>query len=189
MPECKKCGKAFPFSVVIEGKQRNLKNRRYCLDCSPFGLHNTRQLETDNGKQVGDICECEECSRVYAYEHRAGHTTTLCNSCVVNRRRFMIKDKCVEYKGNECIVCGYNRCSRNMTFHHLDPELKEFGISGNHSKSWENIRSELDKCVMLCSNCHGETHNGLIELQTLIELELTHKKKKLGLVIVGFKEF
>lgn len=44
MPQCEKCGGYFPFLVEINGKKRNLKNRKYCLVCSPFGLHNTKNL-------------------------------------------------------------------------------------------------------------------------------------------------
>jgi hypothetical protein len=44
MPTCQKCGDKFPFRVLIDGKQRNLKSRKYCLQCSPFGNHNTKNL-------------------------------------------------------------------------------------------------------------------------------------------------
>ena len=47
MPTCEKCGRVFPVQLVIEGKARILNRRRYCLSCSPFGTHNTRQLHRE----------------------------------------------------------------------------------------------------------------------------------------------
>ncbi|MBD3261509.1 MAG: hypothetical protein GF334_07490 [Candidatus Altiarchaeales archaeon] len=45
MPKvCSNCGKEFPFRVVIEGKERNLKSRKYCLECSPFNSRNTIRI-------------------------------------------------------------------------------------------------------------------------------------------------
>jgi hypothetical protein len=87
-----------------------------------------------------------------------GKNALMCKSCVSNRRRFALKLKCVEYLGGKCIVCGYNSCVGALDFHHRDPKQKEFAISGRHCKSWEKIKQELDKCDLLCSNCHREHH-------------------------------
>jgi len=46
-----------------------------------------------------------------------------------------------------------------MDFHHPDPLLKDFSIS-QRMTSWEAIRKELDKCVLLCATCHREVHDG-----------------------------
>ena len=51
-----------------------------------------------------------------------------------------------------------------MEFHHLDPTQKDFGISSNSNRAWEKIRIELDKCVLVCSNCHREIHEGIIKI-------------------------
>lgn len=77
------------------------------------------------------------------------------------------KLKAVEYKGGKCIVCGYNKSIRALQFHHLDPSQKDFGISGS-TKSFEKLKSELDKCVLLCSNCHAEVHDNLIDINNYI---------------------
>ena len=45
-----------------------------------------------------------------------------------------------------------------MVFHHLDPSQKDFGIAGCHSKSFDKIKLELDKCILICQNCHHELH-------------------------------
>lgn len=74
-----------------------------------------------------------------------------------------IKKKAVEYKGGKCQICGYNKCMRALTFHHIDPKTKSFGISGAY-KSWERLKPELDKCILVCQNCHAEIHDGLLKI-------------------------
>lgn len=71
------------------------------------------------------------------------------------------KIKLVEYKGGECEKCGYDKCMSALEFHHLDPNKKDFTISG---KSWryDRLKLEVDKCILVCSNCHKEIHEGLL---------------------------
>jgi hypothetical protein len=91
-----------------------------------------------------------------------GYMCNKCSSEAVSRRRKLVKIKAVNYKGGKCLVCGYNRCIRALHFHHLDPSQKDFAISSDGStRSWEEIRKELDKCIMLCGNCHSEKHEQL----------------------------
>lgn len=73
------------------------------------------------------------------------------------------KEKLVEYKGGKCKCCGYDKCVEAMEFHHIDPKEKDFGISGK-SWSFEKLKLEVDKCIMVCSNCHKEIHAGIREI-------------------------
>ena len=43
-----------------------------------------------------------------------------------------------------------------LQFHHIDPETKSFDISSVYQKnrSWSEIEAEIDKCIILCGNCH-----------------------------------
>ena len=51
-----------------------------------------------------------------------------------------------------------------LEFHHLDPSQKDFGISSKgYTRSWDKVKEELDKCILVCSNCHREIHSGLIK--------------------------
>jgi hypothetical protein len=85
--------------------------------------------------------------------------TKKCSDRAQDRRK--IKKKAVDYKGGKCESCGYDKCLAALTFHHLDPNKKDFGISDKaHKVGWDRMKKELDKCVMLCANCHHEFHDG-----------------------------
>lgn len=68
------------------------------------------------------------------------------------------KQRSVEYMGGKCVDCGLITCEVCVyDFHHLDPTTKLFGVGSKlvvATYSWEKIRAELDKCVLLCANCH-----------------------------------
>ena len=71
----------------------------------------------------------------------------------------------VEYKGGKSEICGYDRCIDALGFHHKNPTHKDFGISNKgYTRSWKKVQEELDKCVMICANCHRELHAKLAAL-------------------------
>ena|SRR3990167_3902907 len=77
----------------------------------------------------------------------------------VDKRRKNIKKMSLEYKGGVCENCGYNKCETALVFHHKESDGKDFGVaSKGYTRSWDKVRKELDKCVLLCSNCHAEVH-------------------------------
>jgi hypothetical protein len=53
-------------------------------------------------------------------------------------------------------LCGYDRCLANLHFHHLDPSVKLFAMSMATGKSLAAYRTEVEKCILVCANCHGE---------------------------------
>jgi len=75
---------------------------------------------------------------------------------VINWKRKK-KLELIEYKGGKCVICGYNKCASALEFHHRDPNQKDFGI-GNSSFSFKKMKIEVDKCDLVCSNCHREIH-------------------------------
>lgn len=82
------------------------------------------------------------------------------SQAVIDWRRRQ-KRKLVEYKGGKCEVCGYDRCDKALEFHHIDPNMKDFNISGR-SYSFDRMKNEVDKCILICSNCHKEVHDDLV---------------------------
>ena len=82
-----------------------------------------------------------------------------CNVEQVQRRRVKIKKLAVEYKGGSCEICGYNKYIGALEFHHKDPTQKDFSISRKgHTIAWSKVKKEIDKCQLLCANCHRELH-------------------------------
>jgi hypothetical protein len=75
----------------------------------------------------------------------------------VRKWRIELKKKAVEYKGGKCSRCGYDRCVWALDFHHKNKQEKIFNISkSGNTRSWERVQNELDKCDLVCSNCHRE---------------------------------
>ena len=77
-----------------------------------------------------------------------------------------MKAMAVEYKGGKCEKCGYDKCIGALEFHHLDPSQKDFGIGGKRqTAAWGTIKQEVDKCILVCANCHREIHANIDQSQ------------------------
>jgi hypothetical protein len=96
-----------------------------------------------------------------------------CRSCrqeAVVRRRRRVKGILVEEAGGSCRLCGYDRCSAALVFHHLDPTIKEFGVAfAGMARSIDRLRAEVSKCILLCSNCHAEVESGISSLSAVAQ--------------------
>lgn len=69
----------------------------------------------------------------------------------------------VAYKGGKCQCCGYHNYIGALEFHHVDPAQKDFGVSSQgYTHSWDKVKQEIDKCVLVCANCHREIHANII---------------------------
>jgi predicted HNH restriction endonuclease len=83
----------------------------------------------------------------------------ICTPCVISRdreRQRALKLRMIEYKGGKCEDCGGTFHPASYDFHHVNPDEKEFSF--NRNMSWKKAVKELDKCVLLCSNCHRVRH-------------------------------
>jgi len=80
----------------------------------------------------------------------------------VDNHRKKMKFRIVDYKGGKCEICGYNKSVASLTFHHINPKDKNFTIGGRNY-SWKTMKNEVDKCVLVCANCHGEIHEEIRE--------------------------
>lgn len=76
--------------------------------------------------------------------------------------RQRLKERAVYVMGEKCACCGYDKCIQALEFHHLNFEEKEFTITSSSNHSWESIKQELQKCILVCANCHREIHYGFI---------------------------
>ncbi|MCR4330198.1 MAG: HNH endonuclease [Candidatus Roizmanbacteria bacterium] len=90
----------------------------------------------------------------------------------VTKRRKKLKKMAVDYLGGQCIFCGYNKLDDALEFHHIDATKKDFGLAKRGlTRSWEKIKQELNKCVLVCANCHREIHTGIVQLSAEMLIE------------------
>lgn len=144
---CRKCGKIIPNKVVIDGKEKNLQNRKFCFECSPYKSHNTKV-------DIDSIPKRNGCYSNWADDEKNK------NRLSSLKRGLERKQKLIVLSGSKCKCCNkeYTNCERVFCFHHKNPKEKLFGLSMNNlwSKKWELILEEFTKCEMLCQNCHAE---------------------------------
>ncbi|KKM20287.1 hypothetical protein LCGC14_1646990 [marine sediment metagenome] len=108
---------------------------------------------------------CIICGRIYNYSRRGYHRhKSKCGACLKTENRRKIKILGIKYLGGKCISCGWNKYVEGLTFHHINPKKKEFSISNSKLRSWKRVKSELNKCILLCQNCHRGVHSGDIEV-------------------------
>jgi hypothetical protein len=77
-----------------------------------------------------------------------------------NTRNRSRKLKAVAHFGGVCFDCEGRYPPYVYEFHHLDPTQKDFNPSSAMSMKEDKMWKELEKCVMLCRNCHAERHHG-----------------------------
>lgn len=72
-----------------------------------------------------------------------------------------------------CAICGYNKCPAALDFHHVNPEDKKYTLNNAYLSRLTNDKliEELNKCILLCSNCHRELHYTMKEVKNDERLE------------------
>ena len=109
-------------------------------------------------KRCGDI---DKNNSVNTGEGRKSRSC--CKSChakyTIDRfRRY--KRQAIDYKGGKCVRCGYDKCIGSLVFHHRNSDEKDPNWRRMRNWKFDRVKLELDKCDLLCSNCHGEIHWG-----------------------------
>lgn len=113
------------------------------------------------------IMECKKHGMVNHFLHKDKKRWDRwrCVPCASERVKIQRNRKklwCVTYLGGKCKLCGYNKCVGALEFHHRNPEEKEFTFAKYMQSSEEKLKVELDKCDLLCANCHREEHERLL---------------------------
>jgi hypothetical protein len=163
--QCKGCSSTFPKSILIDGKRINLTSRRYCLMCSPLGGGNRCQWSKHQVIDGVDNRKCPACdtfkplSEFYLYKERPSGACKQCDSQERKSRHDQTKQRAIDYKGGKCMDCSGTFPNCVYDFHHIDPHTKEFNVGSKRWAVWSKLTIELDKCVLLCSNCHRIRHS------------------------------
>jgi hypothetical protein len=83
-----------------------------------------------------------------------------CRRCrveYVTAKRQRLKRRLIEHLGGKCQRCGYSKCAAALHFHHREDKdslVSRLAASYNSKRVWE----EVEKCDLLCANCHAEVH-------------------------------
>jgi len=162
----------FSISEISKKENKSRTTVRYWLN--KFGLK-TKNLSFSETKPIeyGDYKFCPRCKenvQIENFYNRRGKkfSSVYCKQCTSNQtleRQRKLKKQCVEYKGGKCVCCGYDKYNGALEFHHVDSSKKDFTIAYLKLYTFnDEIKKELDKCVLVCSNCHREIHGKLIKL-------------------------
>ena len=157
---CIKCNDTFT-NVAPNNTYVDIRSRKYCWTCKPYNSSNNKVLEERTEK------ECNRCHKVLPIEAFYSKTATglrtkvtYCIGCMIEynkERELKIKIVLLTLRGGCCSVCGYNKNVFALDFHHRNPEEKEFNLA-HISGITKAVLDEIEKCDILCSNCHREHH-------------------------------
>ena len=107
-------------------------------------------------------------TRKYCYDCSPHQNETMTHAQAVTIKRRAIKQALVNLKGGKCSICGYNKSLRALQFHHLNPKEKDFALTKN-VKDFDKLKKEVEKCILVCSNCHAEIHEQLDNASSILE--------------------
>jgi hypothetical protein len=118
-----------------------------CIICS-------KDLMGRQTKYCSNVCKCKETNKKYQRYLQQKERG------IINKMKIFLS------RGGKCEECGYNKNLAAIDFHHVDPSNKSFQIDLRvfANSSLERILKEIEKCVMICANCHREHHNPSFKL-------------------------
>ena len=126
----------------IKTERAKTKNVYGCPTCGTTNAQDFGRAKRDRARKYCKSCDnLQTCKRLEGYKKDA-----------------------VNYKGGKCEICGYNKCMKALDFHHKDPKSKDPNFDGMRNWKLEKRKQELDKCALLCRNCHAEVHAGVVHL-------------------------
>ena len=146
----KKCGQCGEIKSINEFYKHNNYYRSYCKKCQ----HSNTLLFRSNPKNK---------EKIKSYTKKHYQKEGVKEQRLKHHKKWLLENKikAIEYKGGKCSMCGYNKCTSALEFHQLDPSIKEYNKDGrglNRRRSFDNSKDELDKCILVCANCHREIH-------------------------------
>ena len=130
---CTKCKEALPLDRFNKRSQDQSKYQSWCRSCK-------NNLET----RWYHMSDANKQRRAFQVLERIRNN----------------KKKAVEYLGGKCYDCNGVFHPSVYDFHHRDPNEKEDHPEKTLHRSWDKILLEIEKCDLLCSNCHIFRHHG-----------------------------
>jgi hypothetical protein len=106
---------------------------------------------------------CKKCKNEYDKAWYINNTRRRENLNIRAKERVIRNKKFLrEYKLSiGCKLCGYNKTYHALEFHHVDGNDKKYNVSLMRTLSIETVMKEIEKCIVVCANCHREIHSDL----------------------------
>jgi len=182
MNTCVVCGNTFKTKVKVDGKWISLYGRKRCLDCYPIGSEAPKFPFRREQKPLPKTKVCTKCgvekdrSAFSLKRLKSGNITlqSVCKSCYsaykkdhyrrnrdtykqkLRSRKIDLQNKFLHYMRDKSCSCGENRVAA-LQFNHKDPKTKFKNVSTlvTEEYGWGTIMAEIEKCEILCANCHA----------------------------------
>lgn len=147
--------------------------------CKGCGVE--KELDDFHKSKKGSLGRVNKCKLCISVEHKQRYTPEVAakknadgrKRYAENRDKIREKNNLYHKKNTElvrqykiscgCVNCGYNKCAEALEFHHLDPDKKSFSVSKMVDRP-RKLKEEINKCVVICSNCYREHHAGVTEI-------------------------
>lgn len=120
-------------------------------------------METKSCKACGTPKALEEFPKNGFQPNGKPKYKAYCSQCLNTKRKQKHYEKITEILAEAgqvpaCVMCGYNKNWSALCFHHMDADEKDFEINKAKTFSKARLRIEIEKCALLCHNCHMEVH-------------------------------
>lgn len=130
-----------------------------CRECHE--IKDIVEFYVDRKAKDGHNGICKECCKINNQQYRKGKEEAFLQRARDSGKKRKIK--AIKYKGGKCEYCGesFDGYPCVFDFHHVSPGSKVHNIAKMLLLSWGRVILELDKCVLLCANCHRKLHQDL----------------------------
>lgn len=132
------------------------------------------KFNKSKNKKDGLANYCRECSKIRLKEHYIKNKAKYILKANIRSNKIRLENRIkinnIKLK-HGCSLCKENEpCC--LDFHHLKDKKFEIGIATKSAYSWENIVKEINKCVLVCANCHRKIHDGLLKVNEVLKMDI-----------------
>ena len=152
---------------VTIAKELNVWPSKISTLIKKYGLESLRPIKR---REYKSSPLCKKCNETNPDMFFITNLST-CKKCLPKQAlqsRHKAKNQIINYKGSQCQICGYNKSIFALDLHHINPHEKDtklfMFIKRTKCFNLDKIKEELDKCILLCANCHREVHAGELML-------------------------